>query len=235
MVGVRTHKICNVCNIEKPLNREYFMGESELKGFNPTCRECHTKKKLEKYWKDGNLLCLGCNKYLPEDSFRKHICMSKYRNGKEGKCHDCRSKDAKNRRVSRKTSSDQLFTERFLAVKQRSKVKNWDVYFDVSFLKELYKRQGYKCAISGIEMTADFANGKVFTNLSVDRIDSSQPYTKENTHLVCSIVNIMKHNLSTEELVFICRNIVNTADKNYNLSSDLQGVASRAMYLNTLK
>ena len=54
-------------------------------------------------------------------------------------------------------------------------------------------------------MTWEVLNGKVPTNLSLDRIDSSQGYTEDNVQLVCRIVNIMKNDLSVDEFVGWCK------------------------------
>lgn len=45
--------------------------------------------------------------------------------------------------------------------------------------------------------------------ISLDRIDSSKSYTKNNVQLVCWAVNQMKNNYSTEQLITWCSFIVN--------------------------
>ena len=81
----------------------------------------------------------------------------------------------------------------------------------ISHLIELLEKQGGRCAVSGVEMTRISGNGHVATNISIDRIDSSKGYTPDNIQLVCHIVNLMKHNLSTSQLVNWCRKIVERA------------------------
>jgi len=39
------------------------------------------------------------------------------------------------------------------------------------------------------------------TNISIDRIDNDQGYTKENVCLVCLAINMMKYTLDLNELV----------------------------------
>lgn len=46
------------------------------------------------------------------------------------------------------------------------------------------------------------------TNVSIDRIDSSIGYKEDNIQLVCHIVNLMKHDLSIEELKTWCKRII---------------------------
>lgn len=41
--------------------------------------------------------------------------------------------------------------------------------------------------------------------VSIDRIDSTKGYTKDNTQLVCDIVNRMKLDLPMNEFVILCK------------------------------
>lgn len=81
-------------------------------------------------------------------------------------------------------------------------------FLDSDFLNELYKKQRGLCAISGVEMTYEQRGGRCPSNISLDRIDSSKGYTKDNVQLVCHIVNTMKMQYSVKELVFWCTKIV---------------------------
>lgn len=53
--------------------------------------------------------------------------------------------------------------------------------FDTAYLKELYKRQNKLCAYSGIKMSLKPGSFKV----SVERLDNSIHYTKQNIVLIC--------------------------------------------------
>ena len=59
------------------------------------------------------------------------------------------------------------------------------------------------------------------TTVSVERIDSKQGYTKENTVLVCNVVNRMKSNFSGELFYFVCQAVVShLGDGNGELAVD---------------
>ena len=80
--------------------------------------------------------------------------------------------------------------------------KKLEFNLNLHFLITMYKNQNGKCAISGIPLTRN--TNKAITrinnyNISIDRIDSKKGYTKDNIHLVCSCINIMKldHNINT--------------------------------------
>lgn len=79
---------------------------------------------------------------------------------------------------------------------------------DIDFLHSLYLKQNGKCAISGETLTYITENGKCPTNISIDRIDSSVGYEKENIQLVCAVVNTMKMHYPTEALIDWCEKIV---------------------------
>ncbi len=78
----------------------------------------------------------------------------------------------------------------------------------------LYENQKGICALSGINMTTRRAqviinHDTYFWNISLDRIDSQKGYVLDNMQLVCSVMNQIKSDMTTECLVNICQDIVN--------------------------
>lgn len=67
----------------------------------------------------------------------------------------------------------------------------------------------WKCAISGLQMTYEMFNGRIFTNISIDRKDSNKGYEKDNIQLVCMAVNQMKSDMTNEQLLYFCKQIIN--------------------------
>jgi hypothetical protein len=57
-------------------------------------------------------------------------------------------------------------------------------------------------------MTTERGEGTVYTNASIDRIDSSIGYRTDNIHLVCNIVNLMKNTLSVSQLHDWCEAVL---------------------------
>ena len=73
----------------------------------------------------------------------------------------------------------------------------------------LLKEQNHLCALTKLPLTCELSNGVIsLTNASIDRINPGSEYTKENIRLVCRIVNIMKWNMSDEELFIWCQRIL---------------------------
>jgi len=61
---------------------------------------------------------------------------------------------------------------------------------DLEFLIDLYHKQNKKCAITGILFRLDRCGTKRAFAPSIDRIECSKGYTKDNVRLVCLVVNI---------------------------------------------
>ena len=89
----------------------------------------------------------------------------------------------------------------------RSKKKDIKFNIDLSFLLSLWEEQEGKCAISGEEMRLD--HNKVCKTLnaspSLDRIDPSLGYTRDNIQLTCSKINYMKGSMSMDVFINTCR------------------------------
>lgn len=73
---------------------------------------------------------------------------------------------------------------------------------------DLYYNQNGLCAISGVEMTHTTNEGKIDTNISIDKIEPNLGYTINNIQLVCHRVNIMKWDRDQNNLIFWCKKII---------------------------
>ena len=94
-------------------------------------------------------------------------------------------------------------TQLFINSRSKASGGQRDHIRDFSITKEdvidLWEKQNGRCAVSGVFLThhKDGTGTKEF-NASLDRITNSKGYTKNNVHLVCYRVNIMKHVLSED-------------------------------------
>lgn len=78
---------------------------------------------------------------------------------------------------------------------------------------DLYEQQEGRCALSNVEMTYICGQGRIPTNIGIDRIETGGPYIKENIRLVCNYVNTMRLDRTDEEFFWWCKKIV---DNNVN-------------------
>lgn len=90
---------------------------------------------------------------------------------------------------------------------------SWEITIDD--VEAQWVKQGGKCALTGVvlviastaHLTARKAPHEVLCSL--DRIDASQGYTRDNIQLVSWAVNRIKNNLSNDAFRELCRQVIN--------------------------
>ena len=76
------------------------------------------------------------------------------------------------------------------------------------FLMNMWIEQEGKCALTGLEMC--WGQGVVSAmNISIDRIDQSRGYYKDNVRLVCWCVNSFRQKMSDKQLLEVATALVN--------------------------
>ena len=90
--------------------------------------------------------------------------------------------------------------------KNRSKAKNIAYDLDSIFLMDLYNSQNGLCAITKKQMIIRTARHDVNFPyvISVDRIDSTLGYTRDNVQLTCAGVNLMKNTMTMTQFIDFC-------------------------------
>lgn len=58
-----------------------------------------------------------------------------------------------------------------------------------------------------------YEDGRIPTNVSVDRIDSKKGYTRDNVQLVCMAINQMKSDLDNNTFYNLCKAVYRNAAK----------------------
>ena len=91
------------------------------------------------------------------------------------------------------------------------------VNIDIDYLIDLFKLNAGRCSLTGIELktfkTPNLIKDGCFkpanyTNLSIDRIDSTKGYVPGNIQLVCSVINRMKGEMSQEMFIDFCNAVI---------------------------
>jgi len=82
--------------------------------------------------------------------------------------------------------------------RQKKRGKIIDIDIKVDFLVDLHKKQKGYCAITKHKMTIKL---NCLYSISVDRIDSSKGYTKDNIQLVCQAMNFAKNAFANEDIL----------------------------------
>jgi hypothetical protein len=74
----------------------------------------------------------------------------------------------------------------------------WPIDIDIQFLTELYQSQDGRCKLSGIKLTHTYNS---LRSISIDRIDSSVGYTRDNVQLICRALNLAKQKFSNADMI----------------------------------
>ena len=159
----------------------------------------------------GTKTCISCGKARNTNKFSQNF---KLKNGKPGFRNVCRDCDSlRKKKFISSTPYTYLTKVHTQSKSKRSKDMEWLI--TAEDLHDLWDEQGGRCALSGIFMTyGKDGNGVKEFNASIDRIDSSKPvYSRTNVQLVTYRVNIMKHTLTEDLLLWWCRNLIAKHDK----------------------
>lgn len=104
--------------------------------------------------------------------------------------------------------------EYFNRIINAAKKRNLEFALTILYIQELLEQQGYRCALSGVEIKGSVSNNKrvntyIEMTASLDRIDSSKGYIIGNVQWVHKTVNIMKQALSDRDFIEWCNKISN--------------------------
>ena len=186
-------KRCSRC--EQNLSVEDFYKDSSRKdGLSNKCKAC-TYTKQRKYKKNNPDIIKAQKKRYYEnnkDKFRQ-----RYQENKE--------RIAQNAKKSR-TGKEGYIKTMICSAKTRAKAKNWDFDLDLDFLLEV---TGDYCPVDGLPFDwnreLDQDNSLPLTIPSLDRIDSSQGYTKNNVIIIGDKWNRWKNNMSLDDLELLVK------------------------------
>ena len=147
------------------------------------------------------LSCFHCHKkfVIPLFNYRKRI--KRYNNKDRITCStECRIKLLNLSRRDEFSPFRQLY---FRTKNQVNKNKRKAGNLTLNDIKELWEKQKGICPYSGLVMVLP-ETSKVGSyeplRASVDRIDSSKPYNKDNCHLVCIAMNYAKNSYTHEQM-----------------------------------
>lgn len=95
-------------------------------------------------------------------------------------------------------------------VRQRSKAFN----IDEAYLRALWEGQDGKCPLTGWDLTLPkhscdwHSDDNKYIRASLDRIDSSKGYIKDNVRFIAVIANYCKNSFSDDEVKLFCKAVV---------------------------
>ena len=88
------------------------------------------------------------------------------------------------------------------SAKSRAKEKNWEFNLEESdIIIPLY------CPILGIKLISGGSGKQSFNSPSIDRIDPTKGYIKDNVRIISLRANMMKNDANLQEIQEFCKNI----------------------------
>jgi hypothetical protein len=160
--------------------------------------------KVKKEPSQGSRLCTSCNKVR---------LLSQFEHFKDGQVRGVCQKCVTLQRARKASATPEAYL-RIVNTQLKSGRTKQGIQYDLSSdeVIEIWEAQNGRCALSGVLMThqRDGSYGdrtrKEF-NASIDRINPSGPYTRDNVQLVATRVNTMKHTLSQDMFLWWVKNI----------------------------
>lgn len=168
---------------------------------NKKCKKCHKTKPLNDFFRSGKYyssLCKEC----------KGEYMEKYRAEKSYEIKSQRNEYMINYRDKNQLRIDLYYKSlqgRF-GMWRRS-AKSRDIKWDITMADIL--KMPMQCFYTKLDLTLE--KDKLNT-VSIDRINNSKPYTKDNIVLCCHYVNIMKNKFKLSDFLDICKLISENYD-----------------------
>lgn len=102
-------------------------------------------------------------------------------------------------------------------IKRRAEKRDYKIDISIKYVWELYQKQKGKCALSDVPIIFGIANHKnSCTTASLDRIDNTKGYIKNNVQWVHKSINIMKNVLPNNIFIGLCSQV----DKNCGESGE---------------
>jgi len=92
-------------------------------------------------------------------------------------------------------------SNKVMSAKKRARKDNLEFDISTPLMHEIWSQQEGRCAKTGVEMGRI---GDKWTSPSIDRIDSSRGYTKDNVQWVCWRYNDAKSNMTDGEFIAMC-------------------------------
>jgi len=194
----KTTRVCYKCKTERPLTSDWFFADKyDWLGYQKACKEC--QKESNRKFKENNPNYFkekGKEHYKKEENKERY---NKYRN------------DFLRRRSERsKTVRGKLY-DLLSAAQTRAKKNNLEFDLDLDFLIELCENQNGKCKLTNIDFTFNLREGNLHFNPfnpSIDKINHTKGYTKDNIRLVCVIVNLSLNQFGEEVFKKMCNSYV---------------------------
>ena len=206
------YRFCPVCN-KKVYHSTKRSGEVCIKN-SKSCLQClpsltkcsicgkHGHTKMFHNPIPTEKVCGICKKLLP--TTKDFYYQKRTPNGKKYYAPFCKMCDVENQKQRFNSSPEKRAIILWNSAKGTCKRKNMRFSLTIEDIMKQYHTQNGKCFYSG-QLMSPIA--KSSTLMSIDRIDSSEGYTKDNIVLCCWRINEMKKNDPQNNFLSLCKQI----------------------------
>ena len=203
---VVSSKLCPKCNKEK--SSDFFRFDSRTNsGLKSWCKECEKDQEKERRQRPEvkSELAKRMREYRQRPEAKPGIKATSQKQYLKNRGTE-RYKQALKRSAKRyraKTPRHNIHIALKHAVRRRPTVNP----ITTDEVMVIWKKQNGRCAVSGVEMT--WGKGRIMpTSVSIDRLDGSRGYEKDNIRLVCYQVNTFRGRWSDEQMLVMAKAII---------------------------
>jgi len=215
-IWTKNVKSCGHCN--DPQIGQIFSRLTVEKVYPSTRHGCRVKCSCSCIKGDtifkGNGYWIGSLHRLLNGVTKSCGCLSKESSQKNGKNLESHKKASK----KLWTGTKDISGRHIYTIKNNAKKRNIEFILSKEYLQELLEKQNYMCALTGLSIKCGRSPDKNYSTYeeqtaSLDRIDSSKGYIKDNVQWIHKDINKIKQNFSEKQLIDYCRLILNYYDK----------------------
>jgi len=159
--------------------------------------------------------CPECGALLPYSSYESWFHATRWNN----MCWSCAGKHRN--MPTRKNNKawkgyEEISLTYFNGVKISAERRNIPFNLTIKDLWDLFLKQDRKCALSNLLLDFTYGNKRKYRgNASLDRIDSTKGYIKDNVQWVHKDINFMKQNFEQSYFINMCNGVSKTTTTNY--------------------
>jgi hypothetical protein len=112
--------------------------------------------------------------------------------------------------IGKGKSRDKFSDFRPLLKRVKNRRDKKEIQLTVQDISDIWERQNGICIYTNMKLELPSWNSKKnFRTASIDRIDPSKGYTKENCQIVSVMANFAKNDFTHEDMIQFCKEIIN--------------------------
>lgn len=178
------------------------------------CKKCNGADNYRKHQAGDKKHNLTLIKYLPYDGCHVKVLVSCVCGnifettsnlfGTTKSCRECYNIQNSGTKHSSYKGTNNVSKTYFSQIKTNAQKRNITFNLTINYLDKLIQSQNFKCYLSGMDISVNKKTA------SLDRIDSSKGYTKNNVAWCHKDINRIKSNLPNEYFINLCKQVSDT-------------------------